>query len=82
MSIDWSKPLGLTDGTPVRLEESDVREHPAYTNGADGAPDSQGDYWIVREDGLPFCAGLFSLCVCPDEGSSGFDDVPPVRNRG
>lgn len=81
MSIDWSKPLELTDGTPVRLEAHKDRENPVFSNGPNGEPDEEGDYWIVREDGQPLRTIMLSLCVSAERGSCGFDDVPLVRNR-
>ena len=64
--IDWTKPLELMDGTPVRLET------PAEMKGIFGGtnPDIHGDYWIVKMDGssLPGDA-----CQRPD--------TTKVRNR-
>ena len=46
-AVDWTSPLELLDGTPVRLtrdeETGDVDRH--------SNPDPDGDYWIEREDG-------------------------------
>jgi hypothetical protein len=39
VAIDWSAPLEMVDGTPVRVG---------------GGPDRDGDYLCVREDGKPF----------------------------
>lgn len=68
--IDWTKPLELIDGTPVVLEPHDPNE--SYSNGPNGEPDEDGDYWIVREDGKPWPQGRLR-CVA--------DDEPDVRNR-
>ena len=47
MTIDWTKPLELMDGTPVVLTlDDDTGETDIYSN-----PDPDGDYWITREDG-------------------------------
>lgn len=41
--IDWSKPLELSDGTPLVLKANVLR----------GNPDADGDYYLVRADGKP-----------------------------
>lgn len=73
--IDWTKPLELMDGTPVRLTEDDER------------PDEDGDYWIEREDGRRIKSldresmfpSYLQLCV----GSNGWEGRigQLVRNR-
>ena len=42
MSIDWTKPLELTDGTPVVLKPDCMQ------------PEDQGDYVVQREDNYVF----------------------------
>lgn len=79
MSIDWSKPLELADGTPVRLGPH-VPEWAPYCNGPNGTPDTEGDYWVEREDGEPMSLGMPSVCVAAD-GSIGFRGLTWVRNR-
>lgn len=66
MTIDWTKPLELMDGTPVRLET------PAEMKGAFGGtnPDIHGDYWIVKMDGSSL----------PGDGCQR-PDTTKVRNR-
>ena len=70
--IDWTQPLELMDGTPVRLSKT------GYCGGPN--PDSDGDYWVEREDGArsrnPSVPGR---CVSADGTRAG---VPYVRNRG
>lgn len=62
-AIDWTKPLELSDGTPVVLSPQDVW---------DGAnPDADGDYWVRREDGRPFeneepFYGNIHACIDPE----------------
>lgn len=46
--IDWTKPLEHIDGTPVRLAK------PSEITSITRNPDAQGDYYLVREDGLVF----------------------------
>lgn len=69
-AVDWTKPLELIDGTHIVLEAHVPGE--CLGNGPDGAPDEDGDYWIVREDGVRWPEGPHR-CVC--------DDDPSVRNR-
>ena len=74
--VDWSKPLELSDGTPVVLcpgEEVGLR---GGTN-----PDSDGHYWVAREDGQPLggrAGGLRRVCAAAT-GRAAF--VGHVRNR-
>lgn len=51
MAVDWTKPLELMDGTPVRLEE------PEEMSGLYGGtnPDCHGHYWVVTPDGYKLC---------------------------
>lgn len=73
--IDWSKPLELLDGTPVKLD-------PTGLGGKN--PDRDGDWWIVREDGERITAtdgGRYrSMCVHPN-GCEEQTDTVVVRNR-
>lgn len=80
MSIDWSKPLELFDGTPVRLGPH-VPSWAPYCNGPNGTSDEEGDYWVEREDGEHMTPGMPSVCVDPD-GTIGFRGLSRVRNRG
>lgn len=75
--IDWTKPLELIDGTPVKLEPHDPTTG-LRTNGPNGEPDSDGDYWIVNEDGSPIDGG--SYCLHPDGRDCDYGPVR-VRNR-
>lgn len=65
--LDWSKPLELSDGTPVVL--SQLNEVGPQTFG--GNPDEDGDYWVTLPGGV-------EMCVNPD-GFRG--DGLHVRNR-
>ena len=72
--IDWSKPLEMLDGTPVKLDG--VR------------PDRDGDYWFRREDGKRVPSvdpsntnGYTVMCVHPNGCEEGTSHVI-VRNRG
>lgn len=70
MSIDWSKPLELMDGTPVRLMTADEL-------GSDN-PDSDGDRWITSEDGTTLAYSV----ICPDGSAFRYpEDGQYVRNR-
>lgn len=65
--IDWTKPLELMDGTPVRLRAR---------GGLDGKnPDTGGDYWIEGANG----ERLETRCVS-NEGLGRYDQLY-VRNR-
>ena len=75
VSIDWTKPLELMDGTPVRLETEGEME--TWIGRTD--PDEDGDYWIRREDGKKF-GFLGAICVKSD-GSYDFPSKSHVRNR-
>lgn len=55
MSIDWSKPLELADGTPVEARDPDILW-----------PDDDGDYWAVRSDGEAFEAEQVGLWLSGD----------------
>lgn len=66
-AIDWSKPLVLTDGTPVELAPPESLQYWGGTN-----PDRDGDYWVQ----LP-CGNR--ECVHPD-GRSEETGLPIVRN--
>lgn len=79
MAIDWTKPLEFIDGTPVVLEPHDPKEDAAHTNGPNGTPDSEGDYWITSEEEGVRLRGYASLCVSSDGAEDG---EPLVRNRG
>lgn len=82
--IDWSAPLELSDGTPVKL---------AGTTGANSVPynpDVVGDYYLVREDGWKFTAaqvgysGNTFFIARPDGTEWGPGPASPrltVRNR-
>lgn len=82
--IDWSAPLELSDGTPVKL---------AGTTGANSVPynpDVVGDYYLVREDGWKFTAaqvgysGNTIFIARPDGTEWGSGPSSPgltVRNR-
>ena len=80
--IDWSNPIETVDGEPLVLEPS-IATDSSYSNGPDGTPDSDGDYWINADGGgylFPPSGGQFSsYCVTPD-GCDG-DGAPYVRNR-
>lgn len=73
MTIDWTKPIELIDGTPV-----------VVTDG----PDEDGDYWIVRTDGrgiraiskYSFFKEYTMMCVLPDGRFEG-DECYPVQVR-
>lgn len=74
MTIDWTKPIELIDGTPVMVSEG---------------PDPDGDYWIKRIDEGRIKAlskdSLFKayaeMCVCPDGKFEGERQFPAqVRN--
>jgi hypothetical protein len=69
-AVDWTKPLELMDGTPVRLVTED--------EGIQSNPDKDGDYWIRREDGERIGLDV-DRCVSP-EGLGG-NNKPFVRNR-
>lgn len=49
MTVDWTKPIELHDGTPVWLA------HRGYHGGPN--PDDDGHYWIEGEDGYRECLG-------------------------
>lgn len=67
MSIDWTKPLELMDGTPVVLSPE---------GGLCGNnPDLDGDYWVVRED------GVYLECRCVNDLGHDFHDNDYIRNR-
>ncbi|WJY17649.1 hypothetical protein QQS45_08305 [Alteriqipengyuania flavescens] len=72
--IDWTKPLELTDGTPVKLD-------PGHLNN----PDSRGDYYLVRSDGLGFTEGQTrgagDVLIAQPDGTEWFHGGPQrVRN--
>lgn len=69
-AIDWTKPLELMDGTPIRLSDRNGKDF-GGTN-----PDRDGDYWIEREDGLPTDLGPGERCV-----SLAGTFVQTIRNR-
>lgn len=81
--IDWTKPLELMDGTPVRLETDYYGETLAYL-----APDDDGDYWIEREDGGQIVSvhpkakyrSYRIMCVHPNGCEEG-TEIQIVRNR-
>lgn len=77
--IDFTQPLELVDGTPVKLK--------VYGDGSTN-PDRGGDYYLVREDGEHFNRnqqygyGNDVLIVRPNGKQWLFGDQPPViRNR-
>lgn len=72
--IDWTKPLELMDGTPVRLVHSD---HYALEPWGGCQPDNGGHWWVEREDGLRFVDGVHTICG----DDSGFSFGNKVRNR-
>lgn len=73
-AIDWTKPLELLDGTPVRLSAgSEVAAMFGGTN-----PDHDGHYWVRREDGEPI-DGLDHVCLAPDGDE--WVGLAQVRNR-
>lgn len=76
VSIDWTKPLELMDGTPVRLETDGEME----TCIGRTDPDKDGDYWIRREDGQLFDGWSKARCLSAS-GSYDTKDKPYVRNR-
>ena len=51
MAIDWTQPLELTDGTPVRLAVIGEFVPPSEE---EGNPDNDGSYYLVRQDGKDF----------------------------
>lgn len=65
--IDWSKLIELMDGTPVHLDP----EMPG--------PDSDGDYWVVRDDGEKI--GQFPTRCFHEDGSDEHDGSFHIRNR-
>lgn len=68
--IDWSKPLELMDGTPVRLDPDER------------APDEFGGHWVCREDGkLITCPGGMEWCSLSIEPNGEFEGKAFVRNR-
>lgn len=66
MSIDWTKPLELMDGTPVRLQTVKELDGLYSSN-----PDDDGDYWIIGMNG----ERLRGVMHCQDP------DTDEVRNR-
>lgn len=74
LPIDWTKPLELMDGTPVRLLPAD---HYAIRPWGGTQPDRGGHHWIEREDGCAFEGGC--QFICGDE--TGFSFGIKVRNR-
>ena len=72
MDIDWTKPLELMDGTPLRLE----------VDCPYGNPDADGDYWLEHDDGESKVldpsdgAAYRYMCVSP-KGES----IKYLRNR-
>lgn len=82
--IDWTKPLELIDGTPVRLERDPETGETNYSC----APDKDGDYWIEREDGGRYVSvdpkakmdSYAVICVHPNGCEEGTHTVI-VRNR-
>lgn len=83
MRIDWTKPLELMDGTPVRLAV--VGEEP----GAPSNPDESGDYYVVREDMEKFTRSQVpwvpsDIClICRPDGTQWEEsrDRFVIRNR-
>lgn len=75
MAIDWSAPLELLDGTPVRLVT--IYEMSGLYGGTN--PDRDGHYWIKREDGK-YIDNLSKICIDSNAGKGG-DSPPIVRNR-
>lgn len=76
MTIDWTKPLELMDGTPLVLRAT--TDH--------GNPDDAGDYYLRRDDGLPLMPeqirGARFLIVRSDGTQWKYDsEAPLVRNR-
>lgn len=65
--VDWSGELELMDGTPVHLDP----EMPA--------PDSDGDYWVVRDDGEEI--GRFPTRCFHKDGSDEHNGSFYIRNR-
>lgn len=61
MSIDWTKPIELLDGTPVRLQ---TKEEMAGVYGGTN-PDRDGDYWIIGMNGEDLGD---NSCVPPNGG--------------
>lgn len=78
MTIDWTKPLELIDGTPVILEPHDPNG--ISGNGPNRTPDRDGDYWVVRLDGKKFFNHCGYLCIHADGCGEG-TRTPAVRNR-
>lgn len=74
-AIDWTKPLELLDGTPVRLGP--------YGFGGKN-PDKDGDFWVEREDGGRIAGtqggAYYSMCVHPN-GCEENTEIVIVRNR-
>lgn len=73
-AVDWSKPLELTDGTPLVLSPPEVWEG--------GNLDVDGHYWVRRADGKRFKEGGYfyagiDVCVDP-QLLQNFDHI---RNR-
>lgn len=75
--VDWSGELELMDGTPLVF--SSIGFH------AKNNPDSDGDYWIVREDGgeifsLILEEDVREICINPNGCEEG-TETQIVRNR-
>lgn len=65
MSIDWTKPLELLDGTPVRLQTNE--EMAGFYGGTN--PDRDGEYWIIGMNGEDLGEDFGEdSCVPPDGG--------------
>jgi hypothetical protein len=75
-TIDWTAPLELSDGTPVKLCP--------YRDGIN--PDGDGDYFLVREDGKPFADARYghrtTVFIANPDGREWLHQVGTrVRNR-
>lgn len=78
-AIDWSKPLELSDGTPVVLCPAEELGNWGGSN-----PDSEGFYWVQRPNGGKLTARTFHTRVCCTRwGHAGIpgDYNMAVRNR-
>lgn len=82
--VDWTKPLELVDGTPVRL----ILDEETGETDTWSCPDRDGDYWIEREDlgkivsvrERPMFPDYSSMCVHPNGCEEG-TGIVIVRNR-